>query len=62
MCVVPYYYFYNIIANKKKMRAYRIWMYGARLDADSFLTSSFVENVEEFLIFAFNHEEGNIVS
>ena len=37
-------------------------MYGARLDVDRFLTAEFVEGVEEFLSFAFNHEEGNFVS
>lgn len=38
-----------------------MWMY-ERLDEDRFLRSEFVEGVEEFMNFAFNHPEGDIVS
>ena len=44
------------------MREDRMWMYSARFDADRFLTAKFVERVEEILSFAFNHEDGIIVS
>ena len=39
-----------------------MWIYGARLDTDQFFSSDFVEGAKEFLIFAFNYEEENIVS
>ena len=44
------------------MREDRVWIYRARLDANRFLTCYFVERVEKFLRFAFNHEEGDVVS